>query len=254
MSAGRDAPGARAPRDLEAARRCDRPGDQLRLSRRGAAVDRQRRAADARKPGARRRTAGAIEVDHGEPAGEGPAALPPGTRIRVEGLFDKVPARRKFLRSPRAEYAACLDAVKRLAMARQRRRLHASIMTAAASSRSSRPRPPARVAALLARELDRQRHRHRLRARRPAADRRRSACRPSTAASPTSNICSSIGRPVKDRLLVGAVRAAYRDLLARDRHPVAGPVPRRPARRGRRQRPPGQDRGPLPRSRRRCAA
>src|SRR4051794_36151625 len=59
-----------------------------------------------------------IEVDHGEPAGEGPAALPPGTRIAVEGLFDKVPARRKFLRSPRAEYAACLDAVKRLAMAR----------------------------------------------------------------------------------------------------------------------------------------
>ena len=59
-----------------------------------------------------------IEIDHGEPAGEGPAALPPGTRIRVEGLFDKVPARRKFLRSPRSEYAACLDAVKRLAMAR----------------------------------------------------------------------------------------------------------------------------------------
>ena len=58
-----------------------------------------------------------IETDHGVKAGEGPAALPPGTRVRVEGLFDKVPARRKFLRSPRAEYAACLDAVKRLAMA-----------------------------------------------------------------------------------------------------------------------------------------
>ena len=39
-------------------------------------------------------------------------------RVRVEGLFDKVPARRKFLRSPRSEYSACLDVVKRLAMAR----------------------------------------------------------------------------------------------------------------------------------------
>src|SRR4051794_20967833 len=55
-----------------------------------------------------------IEIDHGVPLGEGPAALPPGTRIRIERLFDKVPARRKFLRSPRSEYAACLDSVKRL--------------------------------------------------------------------------------------------------------------------------------------------
>ena len=59
-----------------------------------------------------------ITVDHGEPAGEGPAALPPGTRIRVENLFARVPARRKFLRSARSEWAACLDAVRRLALAR----------------------------------------------------------------------------------------------------------------------------------------
>jgi DNA mismatch repair ATPase MutL len=38
--------------------------------------------------------------------------------VRVERLFEKVPARRKFLRSPRAEYAACHDSVKRLALAR----------------------------------------------------------------------------------------------------------------------------------------
>src|SRR5688500_584969 len=57
-------------------------------------------------------------VDHGHLAAEGPAALPPGTRVRVEDLFGKVPARRKFLRSARSEYAACLDVVRRLAMAR----------------------------------------------------------------------------------------------------------------------------------------
>src|SRR5438270_731188 len=58
-----------------------------------------------------------IEIDHGLQTAEGPAALPPGTRILVEGLLDKVPARRRFRRSPRSEYAACRGAVKRLAMA-----------------------------------------------------------------------------------------------------------------------------------------
>ncbi len=57
-------------------------------------------------------------VDHGALAEEGPAALPPGTRVRVENLFGKVPARRKFLRSARSEFAACHDVVRRLAMAR----------------------------------------------------------------------------------------------------------------------------------------
>lgn len=57
-------------------------------------------------------------IDHGALVEEGPAALPPGTRVRGENLFGKVPARRKFLRSARSEYAACLDVVRRLAMAR----------------------------------------------------------------------------------------------------------------------------------------
>jgi len=57
-------------------------------------------------------------VDNGRVEGEGPAALPPGTRILVEDLFARVPARRKFLRTPRSEFGACVDAVKRLAMAR----------------------------------------------------------------------------------------------------------------------------------------
>src|SRR4051812_38982528 len=57
-------------------------------------------------------------VDNGARGGEGRAALPPGTRVVVEALFARVPARRKFLRTARSEFAACVDAVKRLAMAR----------------------------------------------------------------------------------------------------------------------------------------
>ena len=61
------------------------------------------------------------------------------------------------------------------------------------------------------------------------------------------------GRPVKDRLLVGALRAAYRDLLARDRHPIAALFVDVPPSEVDINVHPGQDRGPLPRSGRRCA-
>ena len=160
-----------------------------------------------------------LTVDHGKPAGEGPASLPPGTRVRVEGLFDKVPARRKFLRSPRAEYAACLDAVRRLAMARSDvgfRLEHDGRMVLAVQPQDT----PARVAALLDRELER----HGL-----GIDCVRDGIRLAGVVSlPTFNRGMADhqylfvnARPVKDRLLVGALRAAYRDLLARDRHPVA---------------------------------
>jgi len=160
-----------------------------------------------------------IAVDHGQLVEEGPAALPPGTRLRVEGLFDKVPARRKFLRSPRAEYAACLDAVRRLAMARNdvgftldhdgRR-----ILTLQAAE------PPTRVAELLSHALER----HAI-----GIDCARDGLRLTGVISlPTFNRGMADqqylfvnSRPVKDRLLVGALRAAYRDLIARDRHPIA---------------------------------
>ena len=160
-----------------------------------------------------------IVVDHGAGVEEGPAALPPGTRIRVEGLFDKVPARRKFLRSPRSEYAACLDAVKRLAMARSdvgftldhdgRR-----ILTLQAVE------PPTRVAEILTHELDRNG---------VGIDCTRNGLRLTGVISlPTFNrgmadqqFLFVNARPVKDRLLVGALRASYRDLIARDRHPIA---------------------------------
>ena len=160
-----------------------------------------------------------IAIDHGAPAGEGPAALPPGTQVRVEGLFDKVPARRKFLRSPRAEYAACLDAVKRLAMARPD--VAFSLEHDGRRTLSVQPSDaPTRVAALLSHELER----HGL-----GIDTIRDGLRLTGVISlPTFNRGMADhqylfvnDRPVKDRLLVGALRASYRDMLARDRHPVA---------------------------------
>ena len=160
-----------------------------------------------------------ITVDHGAKAGEGPAALPPGTRVRVEGLFDKVPARRKFLRSPRAEYAACLDAVKRLAMARPD--VAFSLEHDGRRTLSVQPSDqPMRVAALLDRDLER----HGI-----GIDCAREGLGLTGVVSlPTFNRGMADrqylfvnSRPVKDRLLIGAMRAAYRDLLARDRHPIA---------------------------------
>lgn len=160
-----------------------------------------------------------LVVDNGEVAGEGPAALPPGTRVRVEGLFEKVPARRKFLRSPRAEYAACLDAVKRLAMARPEIGFaleHDGRRVLAVPPGDS---APARVAALTDREL-------------PANSVGVDLLREGLALGGVAGLPTfSRGvadhqylfvnrRPVKDRLLAGAVRGAYADLLARDRHPV----------------------------------
>nr|MBA2466015.1 DNA mismatch repair endonuclease MutL [Sphingomonas sp.] len=160
-----------------------------------------------------------IEMDHGVRVGEGPAALPPGTRIRVQGLFEKVPARRKFLRSARAEYAACLDAVKRLAMARSDVAVTLDHDGRRILSVQPGP-PPARVAELLSHELDR----HGI-----GIDCGRDGLGLTGVISlPTFNrgmadqqFLFVNSRPVKDRLLVGALRAAYRDLIARDRHPVA---------------------------------
>ncbi|MCB4859184.1 DNA mismatch repair endonuclease MutL [Sphingobium sp. PNB] len=158
-------------------------------------------------------------VDNGVVVSEGPAALPPGTRVTVEQLFARVPARRKFLRSAKAEYAACLDVIRRLAMA------HPSVAFSmehdgrrvlgvqAGEAREDR------VAALTDRALA---DNHVI-----VALEREGVRLSGVASLPTYNrgvgdhqFLFVNGRPVRDRLLVGAVRGAYADMLARDRHPV----------------------------------
>jgi DNA mismatch repair protein MutL len=158
-------------------------------------------------------------VDHGELCGEGPAALPPGTRIRVDQLFAKVPARRKFLRSARSEFAACLDVVRRLAMARPEIGFTLEHDGRRVLAVQPGEQLASRVAMIVARELAEDG---------VAIDVARGEARlTGVAGLPTYNrgvadhqYLFVNGRPVKDRLLVGAVRGAYADMLARDRHAV----------------------------------
>lgn len=158
-------------------------------------------------------------IDHGELVHEGPAAIPPGTKVRVEQLFGKVPARRKFLRTARSEYAACVDIVRRLAMARPDIGFTLDHEGRKAIAVQRGETGPDRVAALTNREL---------RANSVAVDLvREDVTLSGVAGLPTYNrgvadhqFLFVNGRPVKDRLLVGAVRGAYAEMLARDRHPV----------------------------------
>ena len=158
-------------------------------------------------------------VDHGEIRDEGPAALPPGTRVRIENLFGKIPARRKFLRTPRSEYAACKDVVQRLAMARPDIAITLDHGDRRIYGLQAGEGLANRVAQLVAREL---------KDNGVAIDLERGAMRlTGIAGLPTYNrgiadhqYLFVNGRPVKDRLLTGAVRGAYADMLARDRHAV----------------------------------
>jgi DNA mismatch repair protein MutL len=158
-------------------------------------------------------------VDNGVVVSEGPAAIPPGTRVRVEALFERVPARRKFLRSARSEFAACLDVVKRLAMARPDIGFSVEHDGRRSLGVSGGETLPDRVAALTDRGL---------------VDNgvgidfvREGIGLGGIAGLPTFNrgvadhqYLFVNGRPVKDRLLIGAIRGAYAEMMPRDRHAV----------------------------------
>ncbi|MCC7393277.1 MAG: DNA mismatch repair endonuclease MutL [Sphingomonadaceae bacterium] len=161
----------------------------------------------------------AVHIDNGRMGATQPVAMTAGTRVSVAALFEKIPARRKFLRSPRAEYAACLDAARRLAMARgdigfileQDGRVIFNLPVGQDRLH--------RVAALTDRALADNS---------VAIDVARGAMRLSGVAGlPTFHRGMADhqylfvnGRPVKDKLLSGAVRGAYADMLSRDRHAV----------------------------------
>ena len=166
-----------------------------------------------------------IEAGHAQPPS--PAAwLTPGqsgTRVEVRDLFFATPARLKFLKSARSEDLAVIDVVRRLAMA------HPDVtfrLVMDGKSTLDLPRENdlfggrlKRLARVLSREF---------------ADNavqveavREGVTLSGHAGLPTYHRATSQmqflfvnGRPVRDRLLLGAVRGAYADFLARDRHPV----------------------------------
>ena len=179
----------------------------------------------SRVPGAD--SAWEIRVEAGAKGVPTPAAHPPGTRVEVRDLFFATPARLKFLKTPRSERDQAVDAVRRLAMAYpgiafivtgddDRVLLRLGAETAALTGADPRK---ARLAALLGREfaensipIDAERGGFRLTGRigLPTLNR----------GLPRDQYLVVNGRPVRDRLLVGAVRGAYQDVLARDRHPI----------------------------------
>jgi DNA mismatch repair protein MutL len=167
-----------------------------------------------------------IVVEAGKKSAPVPAAHPSGTRVEVRDLFFATPARLKFLKTPRTERDFALDAVRRLAMAYPAISFAVTgdeervlLRLAAAAEPGTAIAQRARLAALLGRdfaenavEIDAERGGFHLTGLigLPTLNR----------AVPRDQYLVVNGRPVRDKLLVGAVRGAYQDVLARDRHPI----------------------------------
>jgi DNA mismatch repair protein MutL len=167
----------------------------------------------------------ALKLNGGQQSGPEPA--PPlglnGTRIEVRDLFYAVPARLKFLKSERAESMAVSDVIKRLAMARPDVAFTLSsngrTSLCLAAKGSDNDARLARLNDILGRDFGQNAM---------AIDQQREGVRVTGFAGlPTYHQGSARhqylfvnGRPVRDKLLHGAVRGAYADFLARDRHPA----------------------------------
>ncbi len=170
-----------------------------------------------------------IAVAGGKAEGVKPAALSSGTVIELRDMFYATPARLKFLRTDRAEAQAVTDVVKRLAMAEPfvtfilrdaSKGDNRMVFRADAETGDLFDALHGRLRSVLGKDfaenalrIDTQREGFHL---------------TGYAALPTYSRGAAVaqflfvnGRPVRDKMLLGALRAAYMDVLSRDRHPVA---------------------------------
>ncbi|HEY4774358.1 MAG TPA: DNA mismatch repair endonuclease MutL, partial [Xanthobacteraceae bacterium] len=164
-----------------------------------------------------------ITVEGGAKSDPRPAPLAAGTRVELRDLFSATPARLKFLKSDRTEAEAIRECVRRLAMSRPDVAFAlAGEARAPLAWPAALPGAPGRLARLgdiLGADF---------RANAVAIQGGRDGLEISGyAALPTLTRANALGqylfvngRPVRDRLLLGAVRAAYADYLPRDRHPL----------------------------------
>jgi len=167
----------------------------------------------------------ALRVDGGAMGQVSPAAFPGphGARVEVRDLFYATPARLKFMKSERAEAMAIADEIKRQAMAHEAVSFSLEIDGRKVLRLPAEPAGDvgrlARLSAIMGREFSENAL---------LIDHEREGVRLSGYAGlPTLNRGNSAhqylfvnGRPVRDRLLQGALRGAYADFLARDRHPL----------------------------------
>lgn len=165
-----------------------------------------------------------IRVDAGQVSEVMPAALSQGTLVEVRDLFHAIPARLKFLKSERTELNNAVDIIERLAMAHPDIRFKLvhdgrTLRDFPAITRDWFAAAPERLEKVIgsgfaanAVPVD------------AASDQLRIS---GFAGLPTYSRGNSLSqylfvnrRPVRDRVLLGVIRAAYQDVLARDRHPI----------------------------------
>ncbi len=171
-----------------------------------------------------------ISVTGGKVAGVRPAALNGGTIISLRDLFHATPARLKFMRTDRAEAQAIGDVIKRLAMAEPSISFTLRDVSGGGEGRQVF-RADAETGDLfdalharLARVIGRDFADNSMRIDAERDGFHMTGC----AGLPTYSRGAAVaqylfvnGRPVRDRMLIGALRAGYMDVLSRDRHPVA---------------------------------
>ncbi len=169
-----------------------------------------------------------IRVAGGAQEAVKPAALNRGTIVELRDLFYATPARLKFMRTDRAEMQAITDIVKRLAMAEPA--VGFTLKDVTDGERTIFRADPetgdlfdalrGRLTTILGRDFTENAL--------PIDAEREGLRLTGYAALPTYSRGSAVaqflfvnGRPVRDKLLIGALRGAYMDVLSRDRHPAA---------------------------------